>query len=384
MQTSSKQAPRKLARHRQVHGHPNILWSERANGKKTYAVRYWSSDGRRVIEAVGPRLDQARARQAEVTGRKFKGEVVGSVSTTVGEVVERWREARKVKRSTGDTYDDQIRRRILPRWRNVRVRDVTRADIAAWVGGLRREDGRPGPLGEGTKRLILAVFSEVMAYAVHADVISVNPVSTLDRKHKPRPKERPGRILGDGELENLLGVCSDWLADIVTVTLYQALRLGEAVGLRWKDVDFEAGTLMICRTAYDDGSFGTPKGGKECTIPLTGEARRVLARLWMVAGRPEDGPVFRNGYGGFRRYKDVQRAFVKARRKAGLSESPRPFLFHDLRRSCISRLANAPGAVLPQVQKFARHSKLAQTFAYVVATEDASWAEQADAALAGF
>ena len=383
MQTSSKQAPRKLARHLQVKGHPNILKSERANGKFTYSVRYWSSDGRRVIEAVGPRLDQALARQAEVTGKKFKGEIIGSVSTTVGQLVDGWKEARDVKPSTADTYDRIIERHIIDRWRNVRARDVTRASIAEWLRGLRRKDGREGPLGEGTKRLILAVLSEVLAYGVHAEVLGVNPVTTLGRKHKPRPGKLEPRILQPGEPERLLTMCSQGLADLVVVTLHQALRLGEVVALRWCDVDFETGTLTIRRTVDKYGAFGTPKGGVEATIPLTGEARRVLARLWMAAGRPEDGPVFRNGHGGFRRYKDVQRAFVQARKRAGLSEAPRALRLHDLRHSCISVLANAPGAVFPQVQAFARHATLSTTLGYVHKIEDADWAEQADAALAG-
>ncbi len=386
VQNGTKPSRRKLARHRQVKGHPNILWSERASGKKTYSVRYWDSAGRRVIVAVGPRLDQALARQAEITGKKYKGEVVGDVTTTVGQLIDGWTAARDVKSSTADTYDSIVVRRILPRWRNVRARDVTRASLTEWLRGLRREDGHEGPLGEGTKRLILAVFSEILSHAVHAEVIAINPVGTLERKHRPRQAKLPPRILGEGEYASLLAGCRDrqWLKDMIAVTLHQALRIGEVVALRWSDIDWDAGTLTIRRAVDKHGTFGTPKGGKEATIPLTAEARKVLARLWMAAGRPSDGPVFRNGFGGFRHYKDVQGAFVQARRRASLSTEPRELRFHDLRHSAISRLANAPGAILPQVQRFARHANLKQTMEYIHVIEDNDWAEQADAALAGF
>ena len=361
-----------------------IYYSTDTRGRKRFEVRYTRSDGRRLYEVVGS-FEQAKARLAEVNGKKSKGEIIGNVSTTVGQLIEGWQAAREVKPSTADRYDALVERRILPRWKNVRVRDVTRASTTEWLRGLRREDGRSGPLGEGTKRLILAVFSEVLAYGVHAEVLGVNPVTTLGRKHKPRPRKLPPRILGPGELDALREACAPWLQEIVLVTLHEALRIGEAISLRWSDVDWDSGTgmLTIRRTMDKHGNFGTPKGGVEATIPLTGEARKVLARLWLVAGRPSDGPVFRNGHGGFRRYTDVQRAFVAARRKAGLSEEPRALRFHDLRHSAISRLANAPGAIFPQVQAFARHATLTTTLGYVHTIDDGGWAQAADDALAG-
>jgi integrase len=146
-------------------------------------------------------------------------------------------------------------------------------------------------------------------------------------------------------------------------------------------VDFERGVLRVERQAGKDGEFATPKGGVPAEIPLMPEARKVLARMWMAAGRPSDGPVFRNGTGGFRHYADVQCGFVVARR--GLSTEPRALRFHDLRHTAISRLANAPGAVFPQVQSFARHATLTTTLGYVHKIESAEWTEQASAALAG-
>ena len=77
----------------------------------------------------------------------------------------------------------------------------------------------------------------------------------------------------------------------------------------------------------------------------------------------------------------------KARRYARLSTEPRAFRFHDLRHSAITALANAPGAVLPEVQAFARHATLATTLGYVhriPGTDREAWSEQAGTALATF
>jgi integrase len=321
---------------------PGIYQRLRANGSKVFLCRYSASDGRRVMETCGTMME-AKARLAEVSGKKFKGEqVTGSVTTTVAELIEGRRAVRDVKASSVEIEERNLRLHIEPRWGRVRAKDVTKAAILAWLRSLEKQNGT-GALSEATRRLILSHFSVVLDYGVDAGVLNSNPVKALGRKQKPRAKELPAWVLGPGELEALLDGYGgrDWLRDVIVVTLGQALRLGEAVGLRGGDVDFEAGKLTVARQEYKDGSTGTPKGGKVATIDLLPEARKTLLRLHMAQGRPADGPVFHNGSGGPLRYAPVQDAFRVVRKRAGLSTEPRAFRFHDLRHSAITRLANA-------------------------------------------
>jgi hypothetical protein len=176
-----------------------IYSSLHASGKKVFECRYTDSNGRRVYEAVGS-FDQAKARLAEVTGKKFKGEVVANVSTTVGELIETWRSIREAKASTRVIEERNIRLYVEPRWRRVKARDVTKVAIQQWLRGMTRQDGREGPLSDGTKALVLAHFRSILDHGVDRGVIAVNPVKALGRNQKPREGDarsahpRAGRV----------------------------------------------------------------------------------------------------------------------------------------------------------------------------------------------
>lgn len=373
MQAQPSKAPRR--RHVPTNV-SNIYWSGWPNNKK-FECRYTNSEGRRVYEVCGS-FEQAKKRLAEVTGKLATGETTGDISTTVGTLIDGWLALRDSKASSRRIESRNVRLYLRPRWGRVKARDVSKVAIQEWLLNLKKQDGTP--MSGGTARLILAHFSGIMEHGVDTGVISINPVKAL--KRKPSSKPLPARILGPGELDVLLAASPDWLGDIIVVTLNQGLRLGEVVGLDWKDVDWDNDMLTIERQLYPDGTLGTPKGNKTCVIDLMPEARRVLARLWMAAGRPADGPVLRTSTGGHRWPKVVQRSYVAARRRAGLSEEPRALRFHDLRHTAISRLANRPGAIFPAIQAFARHANLAQTLAYVHGDENATWAAEAALALA--
>ena len=82
--------------------------------------------------------------------------------------------------------------------------------------------------------------------------------------------------------------------------------------------------------------------------------------------------MFTNSLGRPRRRRDVQRAFDRAREAAALQVTlDGKVVFHSLRHTRISRLANNREIPLPHVQAFARHNKLETTLEYVHKVEDA-------------
>jgi integrase len=220
----------------------------------------------------------------------------------------------------------------------------------------------------------------------------VNPVRTLDRRDRPKQGDSRHRILSQDEEARLIAYSArtPWLRPIVTVALHEALRLGEVVGLEWRDVDFAANRLHVRRSVDRGGNVGPCKAGqsrddfergKGTLIELTPAAREALLELRLDA---TEGPVFLNGSGGRRAVSDVQRAFNKARERAALPVTEDgKVVFHSLRHTGISRAANHPAIPLVHVRDFARHANLATTQGYVHKIEDAEVTTALGEALAG-
>jgi integrase len=254
-----------------------------------------------------------------------------------------------------------------------------------------RKDGKPGPLAEGTKRLILARFSVLLSYAVEIGALGVNPVKQMNRKRRPKQGETRQRVLSHDEEARLLAYCAPfpWLRAIIVVALNQGLRLGEVLGLQRQDVDFANNKLCVRHSLDKEGVLGSTKHtkltGKRDSrdtdpIDLMPAAREVLLELCSET----DGFVFRNRRGGQRIRRDVQATFTKARDRAALPDTDDgPVVFHSLRHTVISRLANNPAIPLVYARDFAGHSDLSITNGYVHSIEDAAITEAAAKALAG-
>jgi integrase len=73
----------------------------------------------------------------------------------------------------------------------------------------------------------------------------VNPVMQLEPGEKPRWRVEHVRILEGGDLAKLLAHTDDAYRPLLEFLAYTGLRIGEALGLRWCDVDFEALVLRV-------------------------------------------------------------------------------------------------------------------------------------------
>ena len=118
-----------------------------------------------------------------------------------------------------------------------------------------------------------SVISRIFKYATSIDIIKSNPLDKII-KPKNRPLKVKENYYTKQELTDFLKVCKENCKP-VEYTFYHllsftGLRIGEAIGLMWSDVDFENKRLNISRTAV--------KIGKEQTVqdPKTKKSKRII------------------------------------------------------------------------------------------------------------
>jgi integrase len=359
-------------RHVPVARASHVYKSQRADGSWVYEVRHpRNANGKRPFEVTGTRLDEAKARAAEIY--RADAPRVSNLTATVADVYEDWKAYRKVKVSSAEVYDTIYRSHILPALGHRRVRDLDKIGITRWVEGLSRKDGRKGPLSETTRHYCLVVLDILLKHGV--DMGALAAVPKVDRARKPRPAQGKTRILSAQEEAALLLASSAWLRPLVQLMLWEALRIGEVCGIRWEDVDFAGGKLHVRRSVDDEARVGTTKSGKAATIRLTASAAELLQGL----GPQDEGWIFAGENGEPLTPRVVRRAFDTAARRAGL-EDVTP---HTCRHTAVSRLANSPGVSLARVQGFARHASLQMTQRYMHPVEDPTQDEAMDEAITG-
>ncbi len=163
----------------------------------------------------------------------------------------------------------------------------------------------------------------------------------------------------------------DRLEALYVLAITTGMRQGELLGLKWEDVDLEAGTVQVRRTLSTrvgkGFSFGPPKTAKgRRSIKLPEVAKGALGRhlsaqleektelkgLW-----EDNGLVFTTRVGTpVGRQELVARSFKPLLSKAGLPD----IRFHDLRHTCATLLLGK-GVHVKFVQELLGHATISIT-----------------------
>ena len=136
-------------------------------------------------------------------------------------------------------------------------------------------------------------------------------------------------------------------------TLYSSgLRVGELVGLNWRDIDEELGMVMV----------RAGKGNKDRLVPL-GEPALDALKKWKTAmpiAWEHDGPVITNLRGGRLTTRSVEMILERRLEAAGIADGVTP---HGLRHSFATHMLGN-GADLRSIQEMLGHASLATTQRY--------------------
>jgi integrase len=225
-------------------------------------------------KAVVEKMNEALANQS-------KGIVLDDENLTVGEFVTRWLEDSAKGDLAPRTYHNyrlQVQRHIVPSIGRAKLRHLSPARIQSLYAAKVREGLKPSSV-----RYVHAVLHRALEQAVRWNMIPRNPAASVDP-----PKVRADEIkpLSPTQARAFLDSArGDKFEALHVLSLTTGLRMGEALGLKWSDVNFDAGTLRVNRQLQRlrrDGDaagklvFSEPKNASRRTIELPQKATEAL------------------------------------------------------------------------------------------------------------
>lgn len=306
--------------------HGVIQFTKKAGGRFAARVRLRDHAGQwRSVQATAESKTAARRQVMEALERELQASGSGDYTskTLFAVVAEDWfRQIEDLVEhghrspSTLGLYRHVLDRHVLPGLGSLRLSELSPARIDRFLQDKRRSTGY------STAKLCRSVASGVCGLAVRRDALRSNPVRDVATLEKRGDKE--ARALTPEECREWLDILDSSelavrkdLPDLVRFLLGTGCRLGEAVGVRWEDVDLDRHLLHVRRTII------RVKGkGLVAKQPKSRAGERVLRiPYWLVrplrerklrSGVPE-GPVFPDGRGGYRDRNNIEADFRKVR-----------------------------------------------------------------------
>src|SRR5579872_5094559 len=359
---------------------------ERSDGR--WGATVTLLDGRRRTVYARTRAE-AQTKLHELTKRREQGLLNAGAEQKVAEYLRGWLEdvARaSIRPRTYEAYGLNVRR-ALPHIGHIRLGELTPAQVQAAYGELLRSG-----LSARSVNHVHRVLHRAFVQAVRWNLIPRNPT---DAALSPRPEPTEMKVLTADQVRDLLAATEgDRFHALWVLLVSTGLRVGEALGLRWGDLD-PTGRLRIVRGLQrqrDRGLvFVEPKTRRSrrtlqlsptAVAALDAHRRRQVAERLAAGPAWEDGDLIFPGIAG----KPFEASGVNKRLDAALSEAGLPRIrVHDLRHTAASLLL-ARGVHPKIVQEMLGHSTITltlDTYSHVTPGLHAAAAAEMEAVLGG-
>ncbi|MFD8723900.1 tyrosine-type recombinase/integrase [Streptomyces sp. NPDC059629] len=375
----------------------------RANGDGTVYQRKdrrWEAAGyvlapgntRKRLRVYGSTRKEALAKLTEKIAASNRGLPVPSAQGSVAAYLTYWLDTvavHQLRENTHTRYTACVNRYLIPGLGKKKLTKLTAKDVRTWLNQLRttcqccvrgidtaRDEPRCCAVGQCCRKLlspltltyIHSVLKSALEHAVREEEIPRNVARNV-RTGTPRPR-RFEPLTADEARQLLTAAESHRLRALFELALHTGLRKGELLGLRWEDLDLDAGTAAIRRTLQRTNAGGltplptkTRASERRIALPTRCVQSLKLHREQQQREREAAGTTWQHSRHVFTTTQgspidptNLTRTFTTLLRNAGL----RRIRFHDVRHSTATLLLEQ-GVELVVIKELLGHAHIGVT-----------------------
>lgn len=354
--------------------------SEHFRQRKT-GSRLWEGrqqvDGR-TVSVYAPTEAEAKRKLRDAVRTLEAGGKVPDQRRTTGQWLDTWLDTSvrpHLRPQTIASYEAVVKLYLKPHIGRVPIVKLSLDDIGVMMAALAKQPRKrakpglpPAHLSVRTQRYTLSILRAALNRAVEADVVTRNVARLYRPPRAEKPERRP---FTPQQVATLFAYAADKaIGPLLIVSAATGMRQGEALALRWEDVDLDAGILRVQHTlnphTHQLAATKTAMSRREVHLPAVAaaalrEQRRRQLEDRLRAGRRwhDSGYVFATSIGTAQDARNVVRQYHAACEHLGLPDLP----WHHLRHFAATALL-AAGEDLFTVSRILGHTSVATTASF--------------------
>ena len=336
----------------------NLVFVPAKDGKPAHYLTEITLGYRRIRRFAGWTKQEARdflakmrlaAREGkieELLNPKPAGDAFSAYARALLDSAE-WKQKRSASRN-------EISLKHLSRtFKNMQLSEISPGLVRRYITERGKDDMSPATINRE-----LSLLKSILYAAEYDGLIASNPIRGRRVKKLEENNSREKAILAmnltDEDLRRLVDSAALYFKPILEIALITAMRRGEILKMKWRDVDLRLGTIRV--------PAENSKTKRERLIPIDANLAVELDSI-----QRKGDYVFMNDWTGKRRER-IEGAFRATCEKAGISSGRENGLtFHDLRHLAAYRLVKVTDVVT--ASKILGHASIQMTMRYVHPTD---------------
>ena len=284
--------PRKKSSVKRAYGEGSVF-QRKEEGIWVASFPITNASGKRVPKRKTAKTEgEANALLAQMQKDAAQGLMMSTNEQTTGQYLAAWLSDSvkpRLASRTHEDYSETVQRHIEPHIGRVPLARLAPQDVQKMLATVS-ENVSPA-MAQRARRILRVALNRAMKWGY-----VVRNAAALTDAPKATPNETTA-LTPTEATAFLAAAAGDRLEALYTVALSLGLRQGEALGLRWQDVDLEAGTLAVrFQLQRVDGKPSlvepkTPRSRRILALPALAvdafrrhRVRQLEERLWRAAG----------------------------------------------------------------------------------------------------